>query len=192
MAEEEKREDVEETQQINISGPVDINIKMAQDAVLAGIAANGKPVGVAVEDGALVMQSLLTGKDPNNAKRVLLTDVSRMLRMRPFEPHTSVTFDVVTTGFGTVYTVPAGVVAKVWFTITNITANEVAVSLSIGGATVLPFAATPRAPLPPDGPGISGGPYILAAAEIVQHRCGTVNGAHIRVEVEEYGLGDAP
>ena len=112
--------------------------------------------------------------------------------MRPFEPYTSVTFDVVSNGFGTVYTVPVGVVAKVWFTITNITADEVAVSLNVGGAQILPGGATPRYPLAPDGPGASGGPYILAAAEIVQHRCDTVNGAHIRVEVEEYGLGDTP
>ena len=144
------------------------------------------------DDGTLRAWSLVIGRGPDGEDRHILTDDAGFQRNRPFEPYETVAFDVVTTGFGTVYTVPAGVIAKVWFTITNVTVNEVAVSLAIGGATVLPFGATPRVPLAPDGPGISGGPYILAVAEIVQHRCDTVNGAHIRVEVEEYGLGDAP
>jgi hypothetical protein len=142
--------------------------------------------------GSIIMQSKLRGIGADNTERTLRTDNYGIIRNRPYEPYATEAADTVTNGYNTIYTVPAGVIARVKFRISNITANEVLVSVNIGGAEWLPGGATPAFPLQPAAPGYTS-PWIqMAAAEVVQHRCGTVNGAQMWVRIEEFDTGDEP
>jgi hypothetical protein len=141
-------------------------------------------------------KAMVYGADAGNNADPLLTDVSRIVRQRGFEPWRWV--DTVEPapggGYSTIYTVPASSLAAIEWRVTS-TANTPAIDVHMvenGGAP-----DTSNAEVIGAGPAVGGlplraGPILLNAGGTVQCRntAAAGNTGNVRIWVELYSTGD--
>ena len=141
-------------------------------------------------DGTLRAYALQVGMDSNGDERVFLTDDSRLLRVRGYEPYET----VIVTNIAAAWTVcaenaTANSIMRVWVEVwkyaTDVLTSGVDIRLDDGGAT---HELVHNMHVQAQAPGPKFGPYHLANGWSIDMRTNFANRCRCVATIEHYGM----